>query len=274
MINYTEHLTRLMRDVVCRVPELSFIDVDDLLVFGRAGLSEAEGAFATCHCLSLPPSEPGYYFWRDRVTGAVTRRSEWFITKSPVVTVGCRTVKYLISFTLPRFCDQSLDRSRKERLYAVSSDPWIAKLDTVIHELYHIDPEQNGIRRIEREDGTCSTHSHGPRFLAQVAQMVAEYLATSPDPGIYAFLQDDFAALEARHGGVTGTSFRPFPRYPQRFQERLAQQPACTQELAHVDVDPWRSRAPRATYTEIDLEIRQFTRGASRRLPERRIQAA
>ena len=52
MINYTEHLTLLMRDVVARVPTLSFIDIDDVLVFGRFGRSEAEGPFATCHCLT------------------------------------------------------------------------------------------------------------------------------------------------------------------------------------------------------------------------------
>ena len=66
MINYTERLTLLMQDIVTRVPTLSFIDMADVLVFARSGRSNAEGAFATCHCLSLPPSEPGYYFWRDR----------------------------------------------------------------------------------------------------------------------------------------------------------------------------------------------------------------
>src|SRR5581483_7336498 len=113
MINYTERLTLLMQDITSRVPTLSFIDMADVLVFARFGRSNAEGAFATCHCLSLPTSEPGYYFWRDRDTGKITRRSEWFVTKSPTVTINNRTVKYLISFTLPRYCDQTLDRSRK-----------------------------------------------------------------------------------------------------------------------------------------------------------------
>ena len=165
MINYTERLTLLMNDVVTRVPTLAFIDVRDVLVFARHGRSTAEGAFATCHCLSLPPSEPGYYFWRDRDTGKITRRSEWFVTKSPTVTIGPRQVKYLISFSLPRFCDQSLDRSRKERFYPGVEEPWLAKLDTVIHELYHIDPEQNGIRRIDRGDGTYSANCHGHTLL-------------------------------------------------------------------------------------------------------------
>src|SRR6476619_7567303 len=99
MINYTERLTLLMQDIVTRVSALSFIDMSRVLVFGRAGRSNAEGAFATCHCLSLPPSDPGYYFWRDRASGHVTRRSEWFVTKSPVVTIGARPVKYMLSFT-------------------------------------------------------------------------------------------------------------------------------------------------------------------------------
>ena len=68
MINYTDRLTLLMQDIVARVPTLSFIDIADVLVFARSGRSNAEGAFATCHCLTLPPSEPGYYFWRDRAT--------------------------------------------------------------------------------------------------------------------------------------------------------------------------------------------------------------
>src|SRR3954467_1560414 len=201
MINYTERLTLLMHDIVARVPTLSFIYIGSLLGFARPGRSSADGAFATCHCLSLPPSEPGYYFWRDRSTGAITRRSEWFVTKSPVVTVNERQMKYLISFALPRFCDQSLDRSRKERFYRRASDAWIAKLDTVIHELYHIDPQQNGIRRIDRGDGTYSSHCHSPQFFAEVAQMVSQYLDTRPDPGAYDFLQQDFATLDARHAG-------------------------------------------------------------------------
>ena len=113
MINYTERLALLMEDIVERVPQLSFIDMRRVLVFARAGRSDAEGAFATCHCVSLPPSEPGYYFWRDRGTGKLTRRSEWFITKSPTVKLGGESVSYLISFAIPRFCDQSLARSKK-----------------------------------------------------------------------------------------------------------------------------------------------------------------
>ena len=266
MINYTERIALLMQDIVSRVETLSFIDMASVLVFARFGRSHADGAFATCHCLSLPQSEPGYYFWRDRHTGRITRRSEWFVTKSPIVTIGAQPINYLISFTLPRFCDQSLARSRKERFYRRASDIWIAKLDTVIHELFHIDPEQDGIRRLETSDGKYSAHCHTPQFFTQVAEMVSEYLDTHPDPDAYDFLMHDFDTLEARYGGVVGTSFRTFPSYPRRFIERLAEQPACEADLAGVDVEPWRPMQQPLQYTELDLHIRHFTRDTSKRL--------
>jgi hypothetical protein len=265
MLNYTDRLTMLMEDVVRRVPTLSFINIADVLVFARSGRSTAEGAFATCHCLSLPPSEPGYYFWRDRTTHKLTRRSEWFVTKSPLVTVGGREIKYMLSFTLPRFCDQSLDRSRKERFYP-GAEPWTAKLDTVIHELYHIDPQLAGIRRIEREDGTYSANCHGHRFFEQVSEMVHTYLASTPDPAVYDFLRDDFTGLESRYGGIVGTTFRTFPSFPQRYVERLADQMPCESDGEGVRVEPLRVANQPTRYTQDDLHIRQFMKDTSRRL--------
>ncbi|MFI5178531.1 MAG: hypothetical protein ACHQO8_08210 [Vicinamibacterales bacterium] len=265
MINYTDHLTRLLQDIVARVPALSFIDVDDLFVFARMGRSNAEGAFATCHCLTLPDSEPGYYFWRDRATDRLTRRSEWFVTKSPIVTIGERPIKYMISFALPRFCDQSLDRSRKEQFYP-GADPWIAKLDTVIHELYHIDPELAGIRRLERGDGGSSAHCHGQPFLRQVADMVHTYLDGDPSPDACEFLREDFAALEQRHGGVVGTTFRTFPSFPQRYIVRASHQAPCEADADGVTVEPLIVQQQPTRYTEDDLHVRQFTKTTSRRL--------
>lgn len=265
MINYTDRLTLLMQDIVERVPALSFIDMTEVLVFGRFGRSTAEGAFATCHCLSLPASDPGYYFWRDRVSGRLTRRSEWFVTKSPVVSISGTRVKYLLSFALPRFCDQSLDRSRKERFYP-GARPWIAKLDTVIHELYHIDPELTGIRRIEREDGTYSTNCHGPLFFQQVADMVRTYLNSKPDPSVYDFLSHDSATMNARYGGLVGTSFRTFPSFPQRYIERLAEQLPCESDGPNVKIEPLRVPQQPVRYTEDDLHTRQFLKDTSRRL--------
>lgn len=254
-----------MQDIVRRVPTLSFIDPADVLVFARSGRSNAEGAFATCHCLTLPASDPGYYFWRDRKTRAITRRSEWFVTKSPEVSIGARRIKYMISFALPRYCDQALGRTRKEHLYP-GAEPWLAKLDTVVHELYHIDPELAGIRRIEKEDGTFSANCHGHQFFEQVSEMVHTYLDSQPPPTAYEFLRDDFRTLERRHGGIVATTFRTFPSFPQRYIERLAQQPPCEADTENVNVEPLRIPHQPTNYTEDDLHVRQFDSVTSRRL--------
>jgi hypothetical protein len=265
MINYTERISLLMQDVIERTPRLSFIDLSEVVVFGRFGRSDAEGAFATCHCLTLPESEPGYYFWRDRITGELTRRSEWFITKSPEVRVGVNRIKYLISFVLPRFCDQTLERSRKADLYPAGTPGWIAKLDTIVHELYHIDPERGGIRRMERADGTASAHCHGQHFFRQVVSMVKQYLATNPNPEVYDFLRHDFTELQGRFGGVVGTTFRAFPSYPQRYTETVVPQPSSA-DADHCRVDPIKPTRLAKVFTEDDLVIREFLLQTSRRL--------
>ena len=261
MINYTERISLLMEDVVRRTQRLSFIDLREVLVFGRFGRADAEGAFATCHCLTLPESEPGYYFWRDRSTGELTRRSEWFVTKSPEVSIGRRKVKYLISFVLPRFCNQTLERSRKADLYP-GAPSWLAKLDTVVHELYHIDPDESGIRRVARADGTHSPRSHGPLFYEEVAEMVREYLSTQPDPALYSFLEDDFDALTSRFGGVVATTFRNFPSFPQRYMKPIDAPPVDPA----IKIEPLKPATQPAVYTEDDLHVRQFTDTTTRRL--------
>ena len=254
MINYTDRIKDLMHDIVMRVPALSYIDPSRVLVFARYGRAHAEGAFATCHCLTLPPTEPGYYYWRDRETGRITRCSEWFVVKCPSVEIAATPIHYLISFTLPRFCNQALARSRKEEYYR-GVEPWIAKLDTIVHELYHIDPESNGIRTAERNDGSCSSLAHGPTFLLNVSSMVKQYLRSNPDPGRYDFLRYDFADLSRRFGVVVATTFRTFPSFPQRYMEALSTPPA---EPVHVRIEPIKSTNRPQHYTDADLCIRQF----------------
>lgn len=261
MINYTERIALLMQDVVRRTPALSFINLSELLVFARFGRADAEGAFATCHCMTLPTSEPGYYFWKDRATGELTRRSEWFITKSPTVRVGPTKIKYLISFVLPRFCNQSLQHKRKAEFYP-GAPCWVGKLDTIVHELYHIDPDASGLRRVMSADGTESDRAHGPHFYRDVARMVKAYLASGPDPLLIDFLQHDFDALDSRFGGIVATTFRNFPSFPQRYIEKL-EMPA---DDPFVRVERLKPPTQPALYTEDDLHIRQFTACSTRRL--------
>lgn len=260
MINYTDGIARLMADLVARVEPLSFIKPDELLVFARSGRSGASGAYATCHSLNLPTSQPGYYYWRDRETGQMTRRSEWFVTRSPEVVVNGAKVQYLVSFMLPRFCDQTLENAGKQWRYG-RAESWVAKLDTIVHELYHISPADPGLRRVERADGGPSSRSHSPDFFDTVETCVRQYLNSAPDPVTYEFLKYDFNGLVGRYGRVVGTSFRTYPSYPQRYMEPLEEQPGGP-DVRVVPMAP--SRQPRL-YTDDDLVLREFTPHSSRR---------
>ena len=255
MINYTERIVQLMQDVVTRTPALSFIDLREVLVFARYGRVDADGAFATCHCLTLPETEPGYYFWKDRQTGELTRRSEWFVTKTPEVRVGETRIKYLISFVLPRFCQQSLARSWKSELYS-GAQPWVAKLDTIVHELYHIDPLATGIRQFAA-DGARSTRTHAPEFYDNVATMTHAYLTSRPDPALVEFLKMDFSQLHTRFGGVLATTFRNFPSFPQRYMAPC--ETLSVNEPLGVKIEPLKRLTQPPKYTEHDLKVRRFT---------------
>lgn len=260
--NYTGHLTRLMQDIVARVPELSFIDLSRVLVFARPGRSSADGANASCHCLSLPTSDPGYFFWRDSKTGDITRRTEWFVTNSPQVYVDGQVMNYMISFALPRFTDQTLSRSRKRALYPEGAPDWVAKLDTVVHELYHIDPEQNCLRRFNRADGLPSDQLHCATYFEDVAQLVQQYLASNPDQRLLEFLQYDFEGLQTRYGAIAGATFRSFPSYPRRYREVVEEQPMMAEVMA-APVEKIVDQSGKVFSSE-DMQIREFTGTGSR----------
>jgi monofunctional glycosyltransferase len=262
-VNYTGQITRLMHDLVARVPALSFIDLDRILVFARPGRSSADGAYASCHSLGLPTSDPGYFYWRDKKSDAVTRRTEWFVTKSPDVLVDDLKMNYLISFSLPRFTDQTLSRSRKRDLYAAGTPDWIAKLDTVVHELYHIDPEQDCLRRFKRADGEYSDALHSPTFFEDVVVMVQEYLASRPDARLLEFLKYDFEGLRQRFGGVAGTTFRYFPSYPRRYRE-VTTPHAMPADIAAAPVEEFIDAVPAKLWSESDLQLREFLGNGSR----------
>jgi hypothetical protein len=254
MFHFTDALSKLVADITARVPALEHVRPERTLLFARRGRTGADGPNATCHCLTLPTSEPGYYFWADAATGSLTRRSPWFVTRSPEVSIHGTPVEYMISVALPRFSDQ-VSRRKLERYADAGLPPWVVRLDTVVHELYHIAPDAHGLRRLPRADGSLDQRTHPPQFFDDVKRLVCAYLETEPDPEVLEVVRYDFATLLERHGGVVGTTFRD-GSYPQRYVHVLEEQPSEPDVL----VVPFKEHPGRARYTESDLVVRNFSR--------------
>ena len=263
MFQFTDALSSLVADIVSRVPALGHVRPERTLVFARRGRTGADGPNATCHCLTLPTSEPGYYFWADATTGAVTRRSPWFVTRSPEVVIKGTPIEYMISVALPRFSDQ-VSRRKLERYSGLALPPWVVRLDTVVHELYHIAPDAHGLRRLSREDGSIDPRMHPPQFFDDVKHLVCEYLATNPSPDVLEVVRYDFATLQDRYGSVAGTTFRD-GSYPQRYVHVVDEQPLEPSVL----VVPFKDVPTRALYTDADLVVRNFSRAQPPVVPER-----
>lgn len=252
MLHYTHAISHLMHDIVQRVPDLSHVAMDRVLVFARHGRHGACGPNATCHAIGLPPTEPGYYFWTDAETGVMTRRTPWFVSRWPEVVVDGRAISYLISLNLPRFAQQPGTRKR-QRYFDLP--PWVCRLDTIVHELFHIAPTGCGIREMTRPDGRLDGRSHPPAFFDAVELLVREYLATEPDPAVLAVVRDDLATLADTHGRVCATTFRRYPSYPQRYMEVLSQQPVGPD----VPIEPLPPARTPARYTDSDIVTRDIT---------------
>lgn len=252
MFSYTDALVRLMSDIVQRVPDLSHVPMDRVLVFARPARRHTCGPNATCHTLHLPTTDPGYYFWTDAESGQLVRRTPWFVTRSPEVSIGGLTMAYLISVGMPRFAEQPAARKRHRYF---DQPAWVCRLDTIIHELFHVAPDGQGLRQMTRPDGHTDVRSHPPAFFDAVELLVREYLGTGPDPDVLSVVRDELETLVARHGRLSATTFRPYPSYPQRYIEVLAQQPPGP-DVPLVPVGRPRSRA---RYTDTDIVSRDIT---------------
>lgn len=167
---------RLCHDIAVRCPAFSHIDVTRLLfAFTQARSGRAHGLQAR----TTPLRFRG---------GTLTRRRRGVTYQVQRYVVDSRDILYLVTFCLPRFLELDFDE----------------KCITLFHELYHISPAFDGDLR--RHEGRYAIHSHSQRdYDKQMAGLAREYLASSPDPRLHAFLRLNFAQLMRRHGSIVGT---------------------------------------------------------------------
>ncbi len=181
--DFTGHMRRLCDDIVARVDSLRHINMARVAV----GYSQTRKASEYGMYASLTPMR----FAGGRMH-TVRRGQQWGLQR--LHGADGREILYVLNFYLPRF----LDLKFRE------------KLDTVVHELWHISPKFDGDTRCFV--GRC--HAHGSSqvdYDAQVAVLVERYLGCDPGGLTYEFLRYSFRELLARHGRVFGRKF-PAPK--------------------------------------------------------------
>lgn len=175
MFNFSDHMERLVRDVVRHSPDLAHVDCDRILItvsqqrkFGRPGLY--------ARVVPLRFEHGGF---STKQYGA-----HWGV---PPFTRRGREILYLVTFCLPRFQNISFE----------------AKGVTIFHELYHISPFFNGdLRRFPGK-----YYQHGPcekAYDAHMLRLFQAYLARRQRAGFLDFLRSRFHHLEDRFGQVFG----------------------------------------------------------------------
>lgn len=166
---------RLLADVVRRCPELAHIRIERVLL----GVTQARSARRHGEQARVTPLRFAH--------GALTRTRGGVTYQVQRYFLGAHEYLYLLTFCLPRFLEQSYDD----------------KFVTLFHELYHLSPACDGDLR--RHGGRYHLHSRDPRaYDRRMLELARAYLATHPDPRLYAYLRLDFNQLSQRHGSVVG----------------------------------------------------------------------
>ncbi len=170
-------MRRLCADFVARLSELSHIDLSRVAIsFSQTRKRVSHGLWA-----SLTPM-------RFEGGSQTTVRAGRAWTVQPVSGPDGLEMLYLLNFYLPRFLDQSLDE----------------KLNTVVHELWHISPRFDGDLR--RHSGRCYAHGNSQReYDEAMDRLVKKWRSLDPPDQVFAFLESDFNTLRDRWGGVHGT---------------------------------------------------------------------
>jgi predicted metallopeptidase len=181
--DFTANIRRVIRDMIDRLPDLQHIDLSRVaLSFAQARNRSRFGIYAT-----LTPMR----FQNGELT--TTRRGRAFTVQRLYSRDGTE-ILYILTFYLPRFMEVDLNE----------------KLVTILHELWHINPNFDG--DIRRHPGRCYAHTHSQQeYDARMKLLADRWLHAQPPDSLYDFLRLNFAELHARHGGVYGARI-PHPK--------------------------------------------------------------
>lgn len=181
--DYTGAVSKVCEDVCFRVPALNHIDMTRVAIsFSQTKHSAPFGIFASATPLRFEGGE----------LIVIKRDTKWTLQRC-FRTDGVEYL-YILYFYVPRFIELKLSQ----------------KLETIVHELYHISPYFNGDLR--RFKGRCFAHgSSQKKYDETVRSFVDHWLKQNPPSEIWGFLRYGYRELAEVYGTLHGTKI-PMPK--------------------------------------------------------------
>lgn len=184
MLDYTELWDHLVADIAAKVPAFAHLDPQRIAVAAAPRWAGSTWGNLAC-CISLRQKrEPLFSVWVRRRTRTIIQVSPWFIPQPPEIVFNGVKRRYLILLRLPR---------------ALEHNP----LETLIHELYHID---------EKFDGSLRPVRHGREYDWRVRTLMREWLRHA-DPALSELAQLKANRVRESAGSILARSlpfnFRP-----------------------------------------------------------------
>lgn len=176
--NFTDEMRTCCAEIV-ELQALQHVRLNQCL-FGisQARKNTKHGLYAACYPLRF---ESGSRFTTHRGT-----RWEW-----PVIRVDGHEILYYIAFYLPRFLELKTP----------------AKLQTIVHELFHISPYFDGdLRRLG--EGRYAHHGPSRAFYDRLIEPIVDDATTLELTARYDFMRMRTAALRKKYGKIVGQTTR------------------------------------------------------------------
>jgi hypothetical protein len=171
MIDFNGGMSRFVRELCQVIPEFNSIKSDRLLVSASFAQSKkTSGILAYVVPLKFRHGSP--------VEMRVRGDKEYHYAMLPLKNAAGEEILYILYFMLPRFLHL----------------PFRDKVETVIHELYHIGPHFNGDLR--RFRGRSELHGTLKSYDAKIRELAEQFFNLSHDKTTYAFLDAGARRLE------------------------------------------------------------------------------
>lgn len=177
--DFTGSMTLLVEDVVKTHRAFSHIGIKNVLV----AISPSNGSRSGVVAKLRPMRFEG---------GSKTKTVRGIEYAAPEININGSRILYIVYFHLPRFLNHGNYKN---------------KLSTVLHELYHISPLFNG--DIRRFSGKNYAHGNSRRGYDDLINIYTEeYINSTLNPELSAFLKYRYSELKRRHGAIYGDMIR------------------------------------------------------------------